>query len=150
MKLKAFVLCLLLVLGTCVSAFGQTKSNYQLTKMTITPFDLLKGVFEPEITPDDTRNFQKQKDKSLFVVVEVSGPKGNFDRFKTIEITVKIGQTRNQRRTYQPGTMSETGKYYVPLWIENPICGIVTIQAKMLGQTNDSLLTRKVDFQCGQ
>jgi hypothetical protein len=87
---------------------------------------------------------------SLLATIELTGPAEEFAPNRKVQIRVTEGKKVILTRLALPGVMSETGKYYVPVWIYGALCDIVKITASVTGQTKKSSRTRTVNFHCGE
>jgi hypothetical protein len=139
-----------LVLIGCTAASAQKKApDYKITAIHITPFDSNTGKFEDEITANSDRSFFNDLAISLLVVVEVAGQTGSFEAGRQAEITVMEGKKIKKKKVEQIGIPSD-GKFFVPVWLDSPMCSEVTVTARMIGQKTVSRTVRKVPFQCGE
>lgn len=83
------------------------------------------------------------------MVVEVSGKSGDYaDR--NLEIIVTEGKKSKLKHSAMIGVLNDVGKFYVPVWLYAPMCGEVTISARITGQTTAAKQTRKILFECGE
>ena len=150
MKKLLFAACILFVLCLFIDARAQTApAAYKLTGLKIVPFEGVTGKFEDEIKPNSDTSFFNELSKSLMVVVEVSGKAGDYAN-RNVEITVTEGKKSKLRQTAMIGILNDAGKFYVPVWLYAPMCGELTINARITGQTTAARQTRKILFQCGE
>jgi hypothetical protein len=132
-------------------AMGQkTKpiAPYTITDIKVMPFDEITGKFRDPVEPEQW--FGNDLSMSLLATIEISGPAGEFAPSRRVSIRVTEGKKAKLTRIGYPGVMSETGKYYVPVWLYGSMCDIVKITATMTGQTKKSTKTRTVNFHCGE
>jgi hypothetical protein len=149
-KIINFAALAALILIGCSAASAQKKTpDYKITAVHITPFDSNTGKFEDEITANSDRSFFNDLAISLLVVVEVTGETGSFVAGRQAEITVMEGKKIKKKKVEQIGIPSD-GKFFVPVWLDSPMCSEVTVTARMIGQKTVSRTVRKVPFQCGE
>ena len=140
---------LFLCLFTEARAQQTTPAAYKLTNVKIVPFEGATGKFEDEIKLSSDKSFFNELSKSLMVVVKVSGKSGDYAN-RNLEVTVTEGKKSKLKQTTMVGILNEAGKFYVPVWLYAPMCGEVTISARITGQTTAARQTRKILFQCGE
>lgn len=149
-KLIFLFSCLLFLRLSAETPAQQTNpAAYKLTNVKIIPFEGANGKFEDEIKPNSDTSFFNELSKSLMIVVEVSGKAGNYAN-RSVEVTVTEGKKNKLRQTAMIGILNDAGKFYVPVWLYAPMCGEVTISARITGQTATAKQTRKILFQCGE
>ena len=149
------LLTLLILITICTTAAyaqrrrgGATSSPSRLSEMKILPYNGGSDTFGDNIADTDHSLFN-DLDTSLLVKVEVSGKAGDYaDR--NVEIIARQGNKVVLSRTAMVGIFNENGKYYVTAWIYNPICQDTTIQARLLGQRQPSIIRKKVTANCGE
>ncbi|MDQ4121079.1 MAG: hypothetical protein M3209_06500 [Acidobacteriota bacterium] len=144
----AFVMYLLCPF-TEIQAQQATAAAYKLTNLKIVPFEGTSGKFEDEIKLNSDKSFFNELSKSLMVVVEVSGKSGDYAN-RNVEVTVSEGKKSKLKQTAMIGILNDAGKFYVPVWLYAPMCGEVTINARITGQTTMARQTRKILFECGE
>lgn len=134
-----------------VASQAQKTPAYKITDVQILPFDEQTGQFQSEITPNSNRSFFNDLAISMLVKVEITGTKGSFEIGRKLEVTVMEGKKLKKKRFDQIGLIGDGGKYYVPIWLDGPMCSEVTITAKIfVGAKAGNPVTRKVQFQCGE
>jgi hypothetical protein len=142
-------LAILILIG-CSAASAQKKTpDYKITAVHITAFDSNTGKFEDEITATSDRSFFNDLAISLLVVVEVAGESGSFVAGRQAEITVMEGKKIKKKKVEQIG-IPQDGKFFVPVWLDSPMCSEVTVTARMIGQKTLSRTVKKVLFECGE
>ena len=153
-SLKQCLTLLVLVTICTTAAYAQRRrggvvsSPSKLSDMKIIPYEGGSDTFGENIADTDRALFN-DLDTSLLVKVEVSGKAGDFaDR--TVEITARQGNKVILSRTAMVGIFNESGKYYVTAWIYNPLCQDTTIQARLLGQRQPSIIRKKIGANCGE
>lgn len=124
--------------------------DYKIAAINITPFNEASGKFEDVLTPDSDRSFFNDLSMSLFVTVDVAGEAGSFESGRMINITVKAGNKIKLSRRVQVGLIGEEGHYYVPIWLNGPMCSDISITATLSGQRATSTVKRRVPFLCGE
>lgn len=146
----SFVFLTTLLLTFASVGFAQKKpvAPYTISAIKVVPFDEITGQFREPVTPDQW--FGNDLSMSLLATIELSGPAGEFVANRKVSIKVTEGKKVLINRIGYPGVFSESGKYYVPVWIYGSLCDIVKISATMTGQTKKSSMTRKVNFHCGE
>lgn len=143
-------LAAVLILIGCSAASAQKKTpDYKIAAIHITPFDSSTGKFEDEITANSDRSFFNDLAISLLVVVEVAGESGSFVAGRQAQIIVMEGKKIKKKKVEQIG-IPRDGKFFVPVWLDSPMCSEVTVTARMIGQKTISRTVRKVPFQCGE
>lgn len=154
MKLKQSFLLTIAFLFLCagfVSVNAQkAAAPYKITAIKIVPFDQQSGEFQTEITPTDERSFFNEISLRFLVTVEVTGEKGTFEAGREIEIIVMEGKKQRAKKIEQIGLIADNGKFYIPLWIDNPLCDETTFTARIVGQKPVSTMKRKASFMCGE
>lgn len=144
----AFAALLLFVFAFDASA--QKKApDYKITEVHVTPFDGSTGKFDTKIGPDSERTFFNDISVSLLVSVEVAGEEGTFEAGRMVEVTVMEGKKLKKKKSEQIGVLHE-GKFFVPVWLDGPMCSEVTITARLIGQKTVSRKVVKVPFMCGE
>ena len=123
--------------------------RFKITAVHITPFDSNTGKFGTEITTNSDRSFFNDLGISLLVVVEVAGESGSFVAGRQAEITVMEGKKIKKKKVEQIGIPSD-GKFFVPVWLDSPMCSEVTVTARKISKKTVSRTVRKVPFQCGE
>jgi hypothetical protein len=151
MKIINFAALAVLILMGCTAASAQKKTpDYKIMAIHITPFDSNTGKLdEDEITVTSDRSFFNDLAISLLVVVEVGGESGSFVAGRQAEITVMEGKKIKKKKVEQIGIPSD-GKFFIPVWLDSPMCSEITVTARMIGQKTVSRTVRKVPFQCGE
>lgn len=148
-KLLFLFSCLLFLCLVTEARAQQTPAAYKLTSIKVVPFEGLSGKFEDEIKPNSDKSFFNELSKSLLVVVEISGKAGDYAN-REVEVAVTEGKKSKLKQTAMIGVLNDAGKFYVPVWLYAPMCGEVTISARITGQTAAAKQTRKISFQCGE
>jgi hypothetical protein len=147
--LPFMILPLLLAMGATTSFSQKTKvAPYKITAINVVPFDEITGKFREPVEPDQW--FGNDLSMSLFVTIELTGPPGEFVAERKVSIRAVEGKKVKLSRLGWPGVFSETGKYYVPVWLYGSMCDPVKITATMTGQTKKSTMSRTVNFHCGE
>jgi hypothetical protein len=149
-------LILLILLTICTTAaYGQRRRggvaaspSARLSEMKILPYNGGSDTFGENMAEGDHSLFN-DLDTSLLVKVEVSGKAGEYSD-RNVEITVRQGNKVLLSRNAMVGIYNESGKYYVTAWINNPICQDITIQARLLGQRQPSVINKKITANCGE
>lgn len=148
-------LTLLILLAICTTAAyaqrrrgGTPSSPSRLSGMKIIPYNGMSDTFSDDIADTDHALFNGL-DTSLLVKVEVSGKAGEYSD-RNIEITARQGNKLVLTRNAMVGIYNENGKYYATAWIYGPICQDTTIQARLLGQRQPSIIRKKVGANCGE
>jgi hypothetical protein len=145
------ILFALVVAGGAGTVFAQKAkpiAPYTITDIKIVPFDEVTGTWREAVTAESS--FGNDLSVSLLATVELSGPAGEFAENRRVSIRVTEGKKVKLTRLGYPGVFSETGKFYVPVFIYGPLCDDVKITATMTGQTKKSSRTRTVYFHCGE
>ena len=139
-----------IILGIGVTAgLAQKKiAPYTITDIKIVPFDEVTGMWRDVVTPETW--FGNDLSVSLLATIELSGTAGEFAENRRVSIRVTEGKKVKLTRLGYPGVFSETGKFYVPVFIYGPLCDDVKITATMTGQTKKSSRTRTVNVHCGE
>ena len=127
-----------------------TAAPYKITGIKIVPFDQMTGEFQTEITPTDERSFFNEISLRFLISVEVSGESGTFEAGRTVEIVVLEGKKQIMKKTEQIGLVGDGGKFYMPFWIDKPLCDELTVTARIVGQKTASVRKRKASFMCGE
>ena len=120
----------------------------RLTAMKVLPYNGALDSFGDDIADSGNALFN-DLDTSLLVKVEVSGKAGEYSD-RNVEITVRQGTKVMLSKTAMVGIYNENGKYYVTAWINNPLCQDTTIQARLLGQRQPSIIRKKIGANCGE
>lgn len=149
-------LILLILLTICTTAaYGQRRrarvpvsSPSRLSEMKILPYNGMSDTFGDNMADSDNALFN-DLDISLLVKVEVSGKAGEYSD-RNVEITARQGNKLILTRNAMVGIFNENGKYYVTAWINNPLCQDTTIQARLLGQRQPSIIRKRVGANCGE
>jgi hypothetical protein len=147
------LLVLIIVCATVADAQRRRRgapasSPSRLSDMKIIPYEGASDTFGDNIADTDHALFN-DLDTSLLVKVEVSGKAGDYaDR--NVEITARQGNKVILSRTAMVGIFNENGKYYVTAWIYNPLCQDTTIQARLLGQRQPSIIRKRIGANCGE
>lgn len=148
--MKRSIALTLLILVTVTATFAQKVAPYKITAIRIMPFDEVTGQFRDTLAPDDTGGWGNDLSMSILAVIELAGTPGSFADKRTVSVRVMEGRKLKVAKTGYPGVFSESGRYYVPVWINGSVCDNVTITATMLGQTTKSSMTRKLSAHCGE
>jgi len=147
--MKRSILLILIILVTVTASFAQRIAPYKVTAIKILPFDEPTGKFEDEAKGNE-RGFFNDLDTSVLAVVEITGTPGKFASKRDLSVRVTQGRKVMISRIAQVGIPGDDGKYFVPIWINSPICDPVTITATVTGQTTRATMTRKLDAHCGE
>lgn len=151
-SIKTCLILSLLLLAFGATAHAQEKAEavapYKLSEMKVLSFNRMDNTLK-EI---ETDNFFNEVDLEYLVKVEVSGKGGSIATpLRSVEIIVFEGKKQSQKKVTAIGILNEQGKYYVPLWMSGQYCNEeVTIQARLLGQQQPSLIKKTLSFQCGE
>jgi hypothetical protein len=150
-QIKTIIFFSLLILGSTLAAQAQKTPAYKISDIVIKPYDEQTGQFQSEITANDSRSFFNDISISMLVIVEVSGTPGTFETGRKLEVTVMEGKRLKKKRFDQIGLIGDGGKYYVPVWLDSAMCSEVKITARIVvGKKLGPVVTRKVQFQCGE
>lgn len=89
---------------------------------------------------------------STLVLVEVAGnPSPNeAPAPRKVELTATIPRKPLFKRTVDIGLFGDGGKFYAAFWLYETGCQPVTLVARIIGQTQPSVVTRKIPFECGE
>ncbi|MEP6924342.1 MAG: hypothetical protein ABI954_07740 [Pyrinomonadaceae bacterium] len=138
--------------GLVTLTWAQKKAAaYKLANIKIVPFEKTTGEFEAEIDAKDERAFFNEISKTYLVTVEVAGEAGSFELGRKVEIVVMEGKKIKARKLEQIDLIGGSGKVYMPLWIDAPLCDATTITARIIGQKSASTLKRTLTvFHCGE
>lgn len=151
--MKKLLFAAFVLLSLCsfaeIRAQQANPAAYKLTSVKIVPFEGVSGKFEDEIKLNSDTSFFNELSKSLLVVFEVSGKAGDYAN-RNLEITVTEDKKSKLKQTAMIGILNEAGKFHVPVWLYAPMCGEITINARITGQTTAAKQTRKISFQCGE
>lgn len=153
MKRDLIVVILLAVLAfATVEAAAQTKpvAPYSITAIRVMPYEASQGKFLEELKPDEFGGYFNDLDKSLLVLVEVTGPAGEYVTGRRVSVRVTEGKKVKLNKVGYPGVLNENGKYWIPIWLESAMCDEVVITASMVGQTKKSSMKRSLNFMCGE
>jgi len=148
--MKKHIAMLMLLLVIALPVFPQKVAPYRITAIRIMPFDEVTGKSEDELAPDARGGYFNDLSKSVLALIEVTGPAGEFASRRNVSIRVTEGRKLKLSRLGVPGVLSDTGKYYVPVWLYGSMCDRVTIAATVTGQTKPSSMKRTLDFMCGE
>lgn len=116
--------------------------------MKILPYNGMSDTFGDNMAVGESSLFN-DLDISLLVKVEVSGKAGEYSD-RNVEIIARQGNKPVLTKTSMVGIYNESGKYYVTAWINNPICQDITIQARLLGQRQPSVIKKTIRANCGE
>jgi hypothetical protein len=128
-----------IVLGTGELYAAPSPGAPRLGAIEVRAFDPKAGQFVDDLAD---RNWN-QIDLSLLTTVELEGP---ASAPQTVEVTVLKGKKRLLKRKAR--AVIQSGKYFIPVWIEGPFCEDVTIRAQLLGTEQKS--ERRLVFRCGE
>lgn len=87
---------------------------------------------------------------ATMVVVEVAGKRGAYENKRKLDF---VASERNKivfHKELKLGVLSESGRYYAAFWLYDTGCAPITLSAKISGQSKDSRLEKKIDFECGE
>lgn len=93
---------------------------------------------------------------STLIIVEVTGKPGAYESTCKIEFTATYkqnGQNSREtvvRRTTETGILNTNGKFYAAFWLYETGCYPVKLAARLIGQTQPSVIKRTINFQCGE
>ncbi len=148
---RIFTLFLITATLGIAAANAQTAKktpDYKIAAIKVVPFDEITGQFREPVDPEQW--FGNDLSMSLFVTVELSGEAGGYVTSRNVRITVTEGKKIKLSKIAYPGVFSETGKYYVPVWLYGSMCDRVKITATVTGQKTRASLSRIVNFHCGE
>ena len=148
--MKKHIALIVFVLVVTTSTFAQKVAPYKITAIRILPFNEISGKFEDELAPDSGGGYFNDLSKSILALIEITGPKGEYADKRNVSIRVTEGRKLKLAKIAYPGVLSDTGKYYVPVWLYGSMCSKLTITATMTGQTTRSSMKRSLDFMCGE
>lgn len=149
---QVFITFALLFLGASIISVKAQKNAapYKISAIKMIPFNQQSGKFEAPITPSDERAFFNEISLGLFVTVEVTGEAGTFEAGRNVEVVVTEGKKQKAKKIEQIGLIGESGKFYIPVWLDSALCDEVKITARIVGQKTASTMTRKASFMCGE
>ena len=152
MKKLILTLVCLFIAGFFTTTAAQKKAaDYKLIKIKVVPFEQKTGEFESEIRDENDNIFHNEISKRYLITVEIAGEAGSFEVGRKLEITVTEGKKAKGRKLEQIGLIGDDGKFYLPLWIDEPFCDDVKITARITGQKKIASITRILTmFQCGE
>lgn len=89
---------------------------------------------------------------STLILVEVSGnPSPNeAPPVRKVELTAITARKILLKRTVDIGLFGNGGKFYAGFWLCETGCQPITLTTRILGQTQSSIVTRKIPFECGE
>ena len=155
-SLKRYLTLFVLILICTTAAYAQRRrgrttpaaSPSRLSEMKVLPYNGASDTFGDNMAVGDSSLFN-DLDTSLLVKVEVSGKAGEYSD-RNVEITARQGNKLTLTKTSMVGIYNESGKYYVTAWINNPLCQDTTIQARLLGQRQPSVIKKTITANCGE
>lgn len=153
MKQKLLFLFAIAILAVAsFDSFAQTKAvaPYSITAIRVMPYEASQGKFLDELKPDEFGGYFNDLDKSLLVMIEVTGPAGEYVAARRVSVRVTEGKKVKLSKVGYPGVLNENGKYWIPIWLEAAMCDEVVITATMTGQTKKSSMKRSLNFMCGE
>jgi hypothetical protein len=148
------LLCMLIICATVGYGQGRRRrgttpqASARLSGMKIIPYNGNLDTFGEDMAVSGAPLFN-DLDTSLLVKVEVEGKAGDYSD-RNIEITVRQGKKLILTRNAMVGIYNERGKYYATAWIYGPICQDITIQARLLGQRQPSIIKKTIGANCGE
>lgn len=147
-----FTAIALLFLSAAITVVNAQKpaAPYKITAVKMTPFDQASGKFQDEITPNDERSFFNEISLAMLVTVEVSGETGTFEAGRKVEVTVMEGKRQKAKKIEQIGLIGDSGKFYIPVWLDSALCDSITVSARIVGQKTVSTMKRQASFMCGE
>lgn len=140
----------LLSLQDALAQRSTAPGPYAITAVDITKFDKMSGEFKEKIGAREDRTYLNELDLSLFAVVEVSGKGEDYAPGRKIEVSVTEGKRVVLKTTVDIGVINQSGRYFAPVFLPGPYCSDVKINARILGQTKQSAMSRKISFACGE
>ena len=89
---------------------------------------------------------------STLVLVEVARNAPSNDDLppRKVELTATVPRKPPFKRTVEIGLFGNGGKFYAAFWLYETGCEPVTLVARIIGQTQPSIVTRKIPFDCGE
>lgn len=92
-----------------------------------------------------------QPSQSTLVTVEVSGPDVRYGAIRALVTAQEEGERVIARREAIVSLYDESGRFFVPLWLDGTGCDVITINAQLVGDGADTqVATRVVRFRCGE
>lgn len=164
-RLAAFLLILLCAnSGVAANAQRQTPA-FKITAIRAMLFYDSSGTFSKDILADSNISLWNTiigegdsggASSSTLIVVEVTGEPGAYETKRKIEFTATYrlnGQNAREtvvKRTAETGIFNNKGKFYAAFWLYETGCAPVKLSARLLGQTQPSLMRKTINFQCGE
>jgi hypothetical protein len=153
---KRFLTLLILLIISVTAGYAQKRRKGQsaasasarISGMKIIPYNGNSDTFGENMA-DSGQPLFNDLDTSLLVKVEVAGKAGDYSD-RNVEITVRQGNKLILTRNAMIGIYNESGKYYATAWIYGPICQSITVQARLLGQRQPSIIKKTIGANCGE
>lgn len=143
--MKKLLTSILFAISVSISAQNESLPDYKISNIKVMPFDSQTGEFQQLES-----SYFNAISTSLFVIVEVSGKPGVFESQKKVEIQILEGTKKKIRKLEKNMLFSDKGKFYISLLVDPLICKDITINARILGQKNDSSVAKLISFACGE
>ena len=91
--------------------------------------------------------------RATLVVVEISGKPEAYEGKRRIEVTVQeMGKkvVTKLKQKVAIGGISKDGKYFAPFLVYDTGCLPLKISAKLVGQSDETLKEKLIQFECGE
>ena len=163
-KRTLFALCAVLL--SCIPVHAQRPSrDYGLSAIRAKLFYENTGEFSRDILADPNialwntiigEGGSGGPSNSTLVIVEVSGPAGDYNQNLKVEFTASYRTNGPNRpptvikRVVPGGIMNDKGKFYSGFWLYDTGCSHVNLTARLLGLPRPSTMTKTIKFECGE
>ena len=91
--------------------------------------------------------------RATLVVVEISGKPEAYEGKRRVEVTVQERGKKvvtKLKQKFPIGGISKDGKYFAPFLVYDTGCLPLKISAKLVGQSDETLKEKLIQFECGE
>lgn len=88
--------------------------------------------------------------EDTMIVVDIVGNPRDFDPKRKLSFVAMESGKVKMERIATTHLFNETGHFLVAFWLYDTGCKPIVLAAKLLGQSTESKLEKKIDFECGE
>ena len=146
LRIPIFVILSILGLSTGLSA--QRDTSYKITGMKVVNYNQYDHIFK-DISDEVDFEYWNALGTSVIVSVVVSAKRDTYVPGRKVEVKVYEGKKLIQTHNGNVGYI-RSGTYYVPTMLYGPFCQPLTIKARITGQRQVSIISKTLNFACGE
>jgi len=143
------------LLAGSATGFAQRRvPPFRLTALKAMLFYGHTGTFSADVFGPSAPTLQnvttgEHQSTATLVVVEATGRPDSYAPNRKIALSVTARGRVLLNKTVELGRPGDDGKFYAAFWLYDTGCIPVSITARLVGQSDASVIRKTIDFKCG-